>query len=165
MAALGLFVAGCSSPSHSPSASSQSTGLNQQTQSTPTTKAPPGVTATVPTSPTCSSGTVTVNANADGQPTSTCVQVGSDIVMTGGSAMSGGTWPGPPRISDGQVVKVLSSSHSGVRFTATLEAIGAGSASVTVPFVPGESACSPTPCTPVPGAPLDLEVTVVGLRQ
>jgi len=79
--------------------------------------------------------------------------------------MSGGTWPGPPRISDGQVVKVLSSSHSGVRFTATLEAIGAGSASVTVPFVPGESACSPTPCTPVPGAPLDLEVTVVGLRQ
>jgi hypothetical protein len=76
--------------------------------------------------------------------------------------MSGGTWPVPPRISDGQVLVVVSSSHSGARFSATLKAIRKGSASVTVPFVPGPDVCNPTPCTPVPGAPLDLEVTVVG---
>jgi len=76
--------------------------------------------------------------------------------------MSGGTWPGPPRISNGQVLNLVSSSHSGARFTATFRAIRTGSASVTVPFVAGPDVCNPTPCTPVPGAPLDLEVTVVG---
>jgi len=74
--------------------------------------------------------------------------------------MSGGTWPVPPRISDGQVLVVVSSSHS-APFSATLKAIRKGSASVTVPFVPGPDVCNPTPCTPVRSA-LDLEVTVVG---
>ncbi len=82
--------------------------------------------------------------------------------MTGGNAASGGTWPGPPTISDGHVLAVVSSTATGAGFTATLKANRTGSASVEVPFVPGPDVCSPTPCRPVPGAPLILDVAVVG---
>jgi hypothetical protein len=163
IAAMGLFAAGCSSPS----ASSRSNGQPPSSSTHPrevttTTRTPSSVAETAPTSPDCSSGAVTVNANPGGEPTLACVRVGSVIVMTGGNATSGGTWPGPPRISSSQVLKMVSSTNSGTRFTARLRAIRAGFSSVAVPFVPGQEVCNPTPCTPVPGAPLDLEVTVVG---
>jgi hypothetical protein len=58
-------------------------------------------------------------------------------------------------------VSLLTSAPSGSSFTGTFKAIGAGSATVTVPFVAGPDVCDPTPCTPVPGAPLLLVVTVV----
>jgi hypothetical protein len=60
------------------------------------------------------------------------------------------------------VLSLASSHSSGSNFNATFKAVGTGSASVNVPFVPGRSVCTPTPCTPVPGAPLVLQVTVVG---
>jgi hypothetical protein len=91
-----------------------------------------------------------------------CVTVGSTLVLTGGDDMSGGTWPGPPTISNGRVLALTSSNASGTNFTANLRAIGTGSATVEVPFVAGPDVCNPTPCTPVPGRPLDWQVTVVG---
>ncbi len=103
-----------------------------------------------------------MHALPGGQATPTCVTVGSTIVMTGGSDMSGGSWPGPPTISDRLVLALVSSAASGTSFTATFKANRPGSASVEVPFVPGPDLCNPTPCTPVPGAPLVLDVTVVG---
>jgi hypothetical protein len=84
------------------------------------------------------------------------------IVMQGGNAMSGGTWPGPPTISDKSVLALLSSHSAGASFTASFRAIRTGSATVTVAFVAGRHVCNPTPCTPVPGAPLILAVTVMG---
>jgi hypothetical protein len=74
--------------------------------------------------------------------------------------MSAGTWPGPPNISDGHVLTLVS-SHGGTEFTARLRAIEPGTSSIEVPFVAGPDVCNPTPCTPVPGAPLLLQVTVV----
>jgi hypothetical protein len=94
--------------------------------------------------------------------TPVCVHVGSTLVLTGGDAMSGGTWPGPPTISDRRVLTLTSSGASGTAFTGELRAIGVGSATVEVPFVAGPDVCTPTPCTPVPGRPLDWQVTVVG---
>jgi hypothetical protein len=75
--------------------------------------------------------------------------------------MSGGTWPGPPNISNGHVLALESSNAKGTNFTANINAIGTGSATVDVPFVTGPDVCNPTPCTPVPGRPLDWQVTVV----
>ncbi len=76
--------------------------------------------------------------------------------------MSGGTWPGPPDISNRRALSLISSHSSGSNFNATLGAFATGASSVTVPFVTGPEVCTPTPCTPVPGAPLVLQVTVVG---
>jgi hypothetical protein len=91
-----------------------------------------------------------------------CVAVGSTLVLTGGDDMSGGTWPGPPTISNGRVLALTSSNASGTNFTADLRAIGTGSTTVEVSFVAGPNVCTPTPCTPVPGRPLVWQVTVVG---
>ncbi|HEY1828242.1 MAG TPA: hypothetical protein VGF87_09480 [Acidimicrobiales bacterium] len=123
-----------------------------------TTGAPASATGT---SPTCSHGTVTVAAQFDGQPSNVCVTVGSTIVMTGGSDATGGTWPGPPHISNGSVLRVISSNSSGATYSGRFIAWGTGASSVTVPFVNGPDVCTPTPCTPVPGGPLVINVTVV----
>lgn len=149
----------CSSPA-APRAGSARPG--QSGRQAVTTLIPPVTAQPAPTGPVCSSGTITVRALPGGQPTPACVTVGSTIVMTGGNDASGGTWPGPPTISDGQVLALVSSAATGASFTATLRANRPGSASVNVAFVPGRDACHPTPCTPVPGAPLILDVTVVG---
>ncbi len=76
--------------------------------------------------------------------------------------MSGGTWPGPPGISNTHVVTLAASHSSGTSFMATLRAVATGTATVDVPFVAGPDVCTPTPCTPVPGAPLVWKLTVVG---
>jgi len=118
--------------------------------------------STALTSPRCTSGTVNVTWQPSEGMTPVCVSVGSILVLTGGDAMSAGRWPGPPTISDGGVVMLTSSHASGSTFTANLNAIGIGTATVEVPFVAGPDVCNPTPCTPVPGEPLVWKVTVVG---
>jgi len=154
-----LYITSCSSPA-APRAEPVRPG--HSSREAVTTLAPPVTAQPAPTGPVCSSGTITVRALPGGQATPACVTVGSTIVMTGGSDASGGTWPGPPTISDGQVLALVSSAATGASFTATLRANRPGSTSVNVRFVPGRDVCNPTPCTPVPGAPLILDVTVVG---
>ena len=164
LVAASLGIVGCASPS----ALSGGSHTTHEVQTTHTTM-PEGTreTTTLPsvttqtTHPSCTNGTVTVRSLNVGQPTPFCVTVGSTIVLTGGEAMSGGTWPGPPTISNTSVVALISSSASGTSFTANLRAGEAGSAIIEVPFVAGPDVCNPTPCTPVPGAPLIWQVTVV----
>ena len=149
-----LSVVGCSSPSIS-------VNSNRSPDSTRTTAGGAAEASTTPTSHDCTSGTINVKWQPSEGETPVCVRVGSIVVLTGGDVMSGGTWPGPPTISNGRVLALRSSSASGTNFTANLKAIGTGSATVEVPFVAGPDVCNPTPCTPVPGRPLDWQVTVV----
>jgi hypothetical protein len=153
---LGLCLAACST---SP-ASTKHSAITEKTfsQATVTTQGPPDV--SVPQRSVCLSGTVAVPFQHPGQLSNVCIKVGSTVVMTGGGSMSAGTWPGPPNISDGHVLTLVS-SHGGTEFTARLRAIEPGTSSIEVPFVAGPDVCNPTPCTPVPGAPLLLQVTVV----
>jgi hypothetical protein len=157
LAVAALVVAGCSSPS----AHRTSAPTTQVRQVTQTTLRPPSTAGSGVARPGCGSGTVTATAAPSGQETPVCATVGSVIVLQGGDAASGGTWPGPPQVSDQSVVTVVSSHASGATFTARLKALATGSASVTVPFVAGRDVCDPTPCTPVPGAPLHFAVKVV----
>ena len=126
-----------------------------------TTSQPPITAGSVTAPPACASGTVTATAAPGGQTTPVCATVGSLIVLRGGNEGSGGSWPGPAQISDTSVVRVVSSHSAGVNFTAQLQALAAGTASVTVAFVVGNDVCDPTPCTPIPGAPLHFTVRVV----
>jgi hypothetical protein len=152
--AAGLFVAGCSA--------SPTTANPTLPPRSSTTKANPAEVTTTPTSAPCSSGTVNVQWQPSESVTTVCVTVGSTLVLTGGDDMSGGTWPGPPTISNSRVLALASNNAKGTNFTANIKAIGTGSATVEVPFVAGPDVCNPTPCTPVPGRPLDWQVTVVG---
>ena len=150
-------AAGCASPSDH-----QSLPPTTHVQHVPqTTLQPPSTAGSGIARPGCASGTVTVNAAPGGQATPVCATVGSLIVLRGGNAGSGGSWPGPPDISDASVVSEISSHWEGTTFTAQLKAVAAGSATVTVPFVAGADTCDPTPCTPIPGAPLHFEVRVI----
>jgi hypothetical protein len=161
----GLFVAGCSAssttanttkPLGSPTTEYQ---LQRGVPGHHLTAAPTEATTTPATLP-CASGTVSVPWQPSQYETSVCVTVGSTLILTGGDAMSGGTWPGPPTFSNAGTLSLTSSSASGTTFTANLRAIRAGSATVTVPFVAGSPVCDPTPCTPVPGRPMVWQVTV-----
>ena len=157
--AAGLALAACSSGTAHPSSAPPP---RHTTQLTATTLAPStGATATVPDSAACLSGTVTVRAANPGEATPVCATVGSRLQLSGGDAMSAGTWPGPPQISDHTVLALLTSAHAGVVFNGTFTALRPGTATVTVPFVAGPDVCNPTPCTPVPGAPLYFDVKVV----
>ena len=158
LAVASLSVAGCTSPS----TSARSTKPLDSSPVTATTSTGTGGVSTPPTGPQCMSGTVNVRWQPSEGVTTACVTVGSTVVLAGGDAMSGGTWPGPPTISNGQVLTLASSSATGPIFAANLRAIGTGTATVEVPFVAGPEVCNPTPCTPVPGRPLDWQITVVG---
>jgi hypothetical protein len=150
-------TAGCASPTVH-----QTTSPTTQAQHVPqTTLQPPSTAGSGVARPGCASGTVTVTAAPGGQTTPVCATVGSLIVLQGGNAGSGGTWPGPPEISDKGIVTVVSSHSAGATFTAQLKTRATGSVSVTVPFVAGTDVCDPTPCTPIPGAPLHFAVTVI----
>jgi hypothetical protein len=150
----GLFVAGCST--------SSTTAITTLPPGSSTTTVPPAEIATTPTSQPCTSGNVNVPWRPWEPVTTVCVTVGSTLVLTGGGDGFGGTWPGPPSISNSRVLALTSSNAKGTNFTANVNAIGTGSATVEVPFVAGNDVCNPTPCTPVPGRPLDWRVTVVG---
>jgi hypothetical protein len=151
------LVAGCGSTSADRTAAPTS-----QVQRIPQTTLPPPTTAGSGVAPpACANGTVTVTAAPGGQATPVCATVGSRIVLRGGNDGSGGTWPGPAQISDTSVVAMVSSHSAGTSFTAQLRALATGTASVTVPFVAGNDVCDPTPCTPIPGAPLQFAVRVV----
>jgi hypothetical protein len=157
LAVAACVVAGCASPTiHQ--ASSQTTPVQQVPQ---TTLQPPSAAGSGVAGPGCGSGTVTVTAAPGGQTTPVCATVGSRIVLQGGNAGSGGTWPGPPEVSDKGIVAVVSSHAAGTTFTAQLKAVATGSTAVTVPFVAGNDVCDPTPCTPIPGAPLHFAVSVI----
>ena len=151
-------VAGCGSPS-----ADRAVAPTTRAQHVPQTTLQPPITAGSVTAPsTCASGTVTATAAPGGQATPVCATVGSRIVLRGGNDGSGGTWPGPAQVSDASVVRIVSSRSAGASFTAQLRALATGTASVTVPFVAGNDVCDPTPCTPIPGAPLHFAVRVVG---
>ena len=157
MVAVAAGIAGCASPS-----AHQTASPTTPIQHVPrTTSQPPSTAGSGVARPGCAQGAVTVTAAPGGQATPICVTVGARIVLRGGSAASGGTWPGPAHISNRSVVTLVSSHSAGASYTAALRAVAAGTASVTVPFVAGADACNPTPCTPVPGAPLRFVVTVV----
>ena len=152
--AAGLFIAGCST---------SSTAANPTLPpGASTTTAPPAGATTTPTSQPCTSGNVDVPWQPSEPITTVCVTVGSTLMLTGGGDGFGGTWPGPPAISNTRVLALASSKAQGTKFTADVNAIGTGSATIDVPFVAGQDVCDPTPCTPVPGRPLDWRVTVVG---
>jgi hypothetical protein len=156
LCAASLLLAGCST------STTAAPSTRAATLSTGTTIPPTVARATATTGPACRSGAVEVPWQPAAGVTTACVTVGSTVVLTGGDAMSGGTWPGPPTVSDGHVLALLSTSSNGTTFTATFGASAAGSATVDVPFVQGAEDCTPTPCTPVPGRPLDWDITVVG---
>jgi len=157
MAAAGLSGVGCASPSTS---ANPTTPLDP-TPVTATTRAGTDGGSITPPDTHCLSGSVNVPWQPSQGVTTVCVTVGSTLVLSGGNDMSGGSWPGPPTISDRRVLALLSSNASSSTFTADLRATGAGTATVEVPFVAGPDVCNPTPCTPVPGRPLDWQVTVV----
>ena len=150
-------VAGCGSTS----ADRTTTPTTRAPRIPQTTLQPPTTAGSVTGPPACASGTVTATAAPGGQATPVCATVGSLIVLRGGNDGSGGTWPGPAQNSDPTVVRILSSHSAGASFTAQLRAVATGTASVTVPFVAGNDVCDPTPCTPIPGAPLRFTVRVV----
>jgi len=151
--AVALSVAACSSTTAS--------RPDRPSPVTVTTQAPVGTT-TLTTAAPCASGTVAVPWQPSAATTTACVTVGTTLDLTGGDDMSGGTWPGPPVISDPRVLSLASTTSTGSDVTAGIRAVGAGSATVTVPFVAGSPVCTPTPCTPVPGRPLVWQITVVG---
>ena len=151
------FVAGCASPSTSAN-STQPPGSSQISATTQGIAEP----STSHSGPGCASGTVSVEEQPSEAVTLVCVTVGSILMLTGGYGGSGGSWPGPPTISNGRVLALMSSGANGIVFKAHLRAIGVGSAIVEVPFVAGPDVCNPTPCTPIPGRPLDWKVTVGG---
>jgi hypothetical protein len=158
--AAGLFVAGCSSPSTSTSTSSTvPPGSSQVTVTTAVGTSEP---STILPGSVCKSGTVSVEPQPSEAVTPVCVTVGSILMLTGGYGGADGSWPGPPSISDGRVLALMSSGADGTTFKAKLRAIGIGSAIVEAPFVAGPNVCNPTPCTPVPGRPLNWKVTVIG---
>jgi hypothetical protein len=147
---LALCLPGCSAPA-------REAGV----QTTVTTRPSPGhpTSALVVLGSTdCIAGTLTVTVPPA---TSACVQVGSDLVVSAGYQGSGGSWPGPPSVSDRSVLQLVSSVPSGAILTAHLKAIREGTTTVTADFVSRNSPCTPTPCTPIPGQPLLLDVTVV----
>ena len=113
------------------------------------------------TASSCSSGTVTARAQFGVDLAGVCVRVGTVMVVTGGQGGSNGTWPGPPAISNGNVLLLLSNNPTGYTFIDIVQAKGVGRATVHLPFVAGPDVCSPTPCTPIPGGPFVLDVTVV----
>ena len=157
VAMAGCVVAGCGSTS-----ADRTTSPTTRVQHIPQTTLQPPITAgSVTAPPACGSGTVTATAAPGGQVTPVCATVGSLIVLRGGNDGSGGTWPGPAQISEAGVVRILSSHAAGTSFTAQLRAVTTGTTSVTVPFVAGNDVCDPTPCTPIPGAPLHFAVRVV----
>jgi hypothetical protein len=157
VAVVACIAAGCAAPSaHQPASST--TPVHHVTE---TTLGLPSTAGSGVAGPGCAGGTVTVTAAPGGQATPVCVTVGARLVLRGGSAASGGTWPGPAHISDRSVVTLVSSHSAGASYTAALRAVAAGTASVTVPFVAGADNCDPTPCTPIPGAPLRFVVRVV----
>jgi len=161
MALFGLCVAGCSTSSSTTPSATATTALSQATVTTqlPSTTPTEGATS-ARGSPHCLSGTVRVQVPSP-EAVTVCVKVGSTLVMSGGDAMSGGTWPGPPNISDRHVLNLMSSHGVSTGFSAMLKAIQPGTSSIDVPFVAGPDVCIPTPCTPVPGAPIVLQVTVI----
>jgi hypothetical protein len=168
LAVAACVVAGCASPTvHQTSSHTTQTQRVSQTTSRPpdslpqTTLQPPSTAGSGIARPGCASGTATVTAAPGGQQTPVCVTVGSVIVLQGGNVGSGGTWPGPAQVSDSRVVSVVSLHSAGPDFTAQLTAKAPGTASVIVPFVAGNEVCDPTPCTPIPGAPLDFAVKVI----
>ena len=103
--AAGLFVVGCSSPSTSAN--------SMLPPGSSTTMAPSAEATTTPTSQPCASGDVTVPWQPGEYETSACVTSGSKLVLTfGGGGAFGGTWPGPPNISNGHVLTLTSSTFS-----------------------------------------------------
>jgi WD40 repeat protein len=128
-------------------------------QSTTTVRS--GYSAPTSTLPDCKTGSVTVTLRPPELSPPVCVQVGAILVMTGGYEGSGGSWPGPPTISDRRVLTLTSSVSSGTTLTAHFKAVAVGSTTVRAQFVGANSECTPTPCTPIPGMPLVLSVTVV----
>jgi hypothetical protein len=161
--AMACCVAGCASPAThgSSSPSTHSTAFPPSLSVPPTTLEPASNGATTPTSAVCANGTTAVTAEPGGQATPVCVHVGTTVTLRGGTDMSGGTWTGPPEVSDDAVVSLQSTHSVGANFTASVRAVGIGSATVTVPFQAGRDVCDPTPCTPVPGAPLVFALKVV----
>jgi hypothetical protein len=157
-----VAIAACVAAGCSSSSGHQSASPAQVQHAPPTTLPAPTTPSSAAAGPACTSGTVTVTAGPGGQPTPVCATVGSLIVLRGGNEGSGGTWPGPPEVSDTSVVTIVSSHPGGTSFTAQLRAVAAGNASVTVPFEAGPESCDPTPCTPIPGAPLHFAVRVIG---
>ncbi len=156
IAGIGIALAACSVTPGSPTAGVASKTSSRLTVTTPTL----ATSATVPQAAVCLGGIVTLPFQGPGGPASACVKVGATLVMTGGGSDTGGTWPGPPSISNRLVLAVMS-SQGGTEFKARFKAIGVGTSSIEVPFVNGPDVCQPTPCTPIPGTPLDLEVRVV----
>ncbi len=111
-------------------------------------------------SPTCDSGTVEVSVDPDGSST-VCVVVGAQLVMHGGAGGVAGSWPGPVTLSPPGVLAIASTVSTTDGLTATFRALTTGRTVVRVPFVATTPRCRPTPCTPIPGFPLVLTVTVV----
>jgi hypothetical protein len=109
----------------------------------------------------CSSEIVTARAQFGVDLAGVCVRVGTVMVVSGGQGGSNGTWPGPPSISNSEVLSLLSNNPTGSTFTDIVQAKAVGSATVRLAFVAGPDVCAPTPCTPIPGAPFLLDVTVV----
>jgi hypothetical protein len=114
------------------------------------------------TTPSCESETVHIRLQPNEPSTSTCLEVGAELIVTGGFAGVQGSWPNPPTLSDPSVLRLTSYKRSGVIFTADFTALSLGVATVDAHFVSSESDCTPTPCTPIPGRDLLLWVTVVG---
>lgn len=113
------------------------------------------------TTPSCDSGTVDIRLQPNQASTSTCVEVGAKLIVTGGFVGVQGSWPNPPTVSDPTFLRLTSYKRSGVTFTAHITALSLGVATVDAHFVSSESDCAPTPCTPIPGRDLLLWVTVV----
>lgn len=109
----------------------------------------------------CESETVHLRLQPNEPSTSTCLEVGAELIVTGGFAGVQGSWPNPPTLSDPSVLRLTSYERSGVTFTARFTALSLGVATVDAHFVGSESDCTPTPCTPIPGRDLLLWVTVV----
>jgi hypothetical protein len=113
------------------------------------------------TTPSCESATVHIRLQPNEPSTSTCLEVGAELIVTGGFAGVQGSWPNPPTLSDPAVLRLTSYKRSGMAFTAYITALSLGVATVDARFVNSESDCTPTPCTPIPGRDLLLWVTVV----
>lgn len=66
-----------------------------------------------------------------------CVKVGAVLVMTGGVVGTGGSWPGPPVISNPGVLHLNSSVSDESGLTAHFTAIRTGITTVQADFVSG----------------------------
>jgi len=109
----------------------------------------------------CRSGIVEIRVQPDDRAPSACVEIGSHLLVTGGSAGAKASWDTRPVNAAPAVLNLASYERSGATFTARIAALAVGVGVLLFQFDGPARGCVSTPCTPGSGM-VQLSVTVIG---